>query len=1281
MNNINLGSFVIHFPKPGLGGIRTSLPRKTVHKHSSDSIYIVGRVCGLIAAMMFLGVSGKVYATVGATTPFTSYEAEAGLYGGGATMYYLTNAPTDQYSRPELEASGHAFVALTGNGQYVQWTNNTGQNITALNLRSCIPDAPTGGGISNTIDLYVNGVFRQAFSVNSLQNYCYEGTNYNGQTDKNPADLNPRGFWNDTHAFIAGAAVAPGDTIKLQKDSTNNATFYYIDVVDVEAPPAPPAQPPGSLSIIAYGAVSNNPSFDNTSAINACFTAAQEQGKIAWIPPGTFYISAINGGLKASEITIQGAGPWYSTLYRVTPANNSQGVANIIEATSTTLQDVSLDCNASSRAGNNNNGAVDFSGNNWVVNDVWIQHATSSFWCAGFNGIAENCRTLSTWADGGNFNNVQSANGIGMNLTYSNNFVRGTGDDAMAINSVNYNVFGGNTYYYTTMSNITYVNNTAIGAWGGKGIGIYGGINDVVTNNLLCDTARYLGLGVGRFGVNGSDLLSATVTGNTILRCGGNGYLQQQQGMMIGNSSDGQGVGTVANAYCANNTIIDSLYSGVAFSTSSNIVFQYNSIINPGLDGMVVGPSYAGTGVFGNAIINSNTVTGLNTGQVVLNNAAPHYAAIIPIAAASYNSTAGVTTEACREGGQDISNIVNGDWSAYNSINLTGATAFVARVASAGAGGNIEIHLDSPSGTLIGTCPVTGTGGWQTYADAYCNLSGASGTHNVYLVYTGGSGNLFNVQFFGFYTAAPVPSHQLVPGNTYSFKALVNGLYVTAPNNGSNSLIAQSAAVGTAEQFLIVDAGGGNIGFLSLINSQFVTAENAGASPLIANRSGIGSWETFTEIDAGHGNIALLAKADGQYVTAPNGGANPLIAQSTTIGTSESFTVGVVSEAAPATPANLIATAGNTQANLTWLASPGATGYNVERTTISGGSYSIVATNLNGTSYTDTGLANATTYYYVVYAQNAVGTSAFSSEATVVPGSLSRTFWVASSSTSGGDAPGNALDGNLTTRWSTGGAQVNGQWFQVDMGTANVFNELILNAVNSAGDYPRGYQVTVSSDGINWSSPVATGTGSPSITTITFASQVARYVRVTQTGSTSGTFWSIDEFNIMGTASLAPTGLVATSTSGTQISLTWNASVGASGYNLKRSTTSGGSYMTIATNLASLNYLDGGLTGGTVYYYVVTATNIYGESGNSTEASARPVSTSPPQVNVATTAGQIQLNWPMDHTGWQVQVQTNSLNAGLGTNWVNVPNSNGTNQFSLPIDINSGSVFFRLVYQ
>jgi hypothetical protein len=99
-----------------------------------------------------------------------------------------------------------------------------------------------------------------------------------------------------------------------------------------------------------------------------------------------------------------------------------------------------------------------------------------------------------------------------------------------------------------------------------------------------------------------------------------------------------------------------------------------------------------------------------------------------------------------------------------------------------------------------------------------------------------------------------------------------------------------------------------------------------------------------------------------------------------------------------------------------------------------------------------------------------------------------------------------------------------------------------------------------------------------------------------------------------------------------------------------------------------------------IYYYVVTATNAFGESGNSIEASARTVSTTPPQLAVAMGGGQMQLSWPLDHLGWQLEMQANLFNAGLGTNWVTVPNSAMTNQVFVPINPVNGSVFFRLAY-
>jgi autotransporter-associated beta strand protein len=67
---------------------------------------------------------------------------------------------------------------------------------------------------------------------------------------------------------------------------------------------------------------------------------------------------------------------------------------------------------------------------------------------------------------------------------------------------------------------------------------------------------------------------------------------------------------------------------------------------------------------------------------------------------------------------------------------------------------------------------------------------------------------------------------------------------------------------------------------------------------------------------------------------------------------------------------------------------------------------------------------------------------------------------------------------------------------------------------------------------------------------------------------------------------------------------------------------------------------------------------------------------------VATVVGgnSLKLAWPMDHTGWTLEVQTNSLNAGLGTNWVRLTASTATNQVTLPIVPANDSVFYRLVY-
>lgn len=125
-----------------------------------------------------------------------------------------------------------------------------------------------------------------------------------------------------------------------------------------------------------------------------------------------------------------------------------------------------------------------------------------------------------------------------------------------------------------------------------------------------------------------------------------------------------------------------------------------------------------------------------------------------------------------------------------------------------------------------------------------------------------------------------------------------------------------------------------------------------------------------------------------------------------------------------------------------------------------------------------------------------------------------RSSWTASaSSTEGGGSPQNAIDGNQNTRWSTGTVQASGQWFQVDMGANQTFNQIVLDSgPNSTGDYAHGYTVQVSYDATNWTQ-VASGQGGGQQLPINFPVANARYIKITQTGS-SGNWWSIAEFNI-----------------------------------------------------------------------------------------------------------------------------------------------------------------------
>lgn len=733
----------------------------------------------------------------GATMPFTTYQAPEAQLGGGASVVSLTSAPTSQYDSPQGEASGHAYVQLTGTGQSVQWTNETGAPISFINVRASIPDSTTGGGIQATLDLYVNGVFRQAVAMNSIQTWQYEGNgNYQG-TNQNPANGDPRDFWDEFHTFVTGTPIPPGATFSLQKDSANTASFYWINSIDLWNAPAPAAQPANSISITSCGAVADNTptngkaapgATDSTADIQNCVNQAESQIKILWIPSGTFYLIGTSS-IAVKNITVEGAGYLYSEIYRDVRLPNNVSLGSALQCTSCHLENFHIDSDAMSRAEvDGGGGAEDTTGTNWVISGMWVQHVESSLWASGTGGIAKNNFFTVIFADGCNLNNESLNTTSASNLTATNNFIRGTGDDGMAINSIA-------TQYgitYTPMTNITMTHNTVIAPWGGKDIAVYGGSGHHVEDNYLADTARYIGLGVGRFGVNGSDMTGATVSGNVVVRAGGNAYVQGQPAMQIGNGGDGQNVGVVSNTVATDNTIIQSVYDGIGFSTSTSTQLTDNQVIDPWRNGIVISPPYYPAPT-GNASISRNSVTGLTSGHTAFANDSSGFtttltgnswqnatsegayggtAAAVPgtVQAENYDTggqgvgynvdsvngtsnsyrTDEVDLEATSDtgGGYDLGWTSQGQWLRYTVNVATAGTYTVSFRVAAPSAVTDAFHLTGSSGNaLTGAENLPATGGWQTWSTVSDTVTLPAGRQTLILDQDNGGWNINYLTF------------------------------------------------------------------------------------------------------------------------------------------------------------------------------------------------------------------------------------------------------------------------------------------------------------------------------------------------------------------------------------------------------------------------------------------------------------------------------------------------------------------------------------------------------
>jgi beta-glucanase (GH16 family) len=359
---------------------------------------------------------------------------------------------------------------------------------------------------------------------------------------------------------------------------------------------------------------------------------------------------------------------------------------------------------------------------------------------------------------------------------------------------------------------------------------------------------------------------------------------------------------------------------------------------------------------------------------------------------------------------------------------------------------------------------------------------------------------------------------------------------------------------------------------------------------------------------------------------------------------------------APTIPTGFTASPGSNKVYLKWDTVSGATAYNVKRATSSGGTYTTIASPATN-NFTDNTTANCSTYFYVVSATNSVGESTNSTQQTATLGAYSLAV------NSGGSAVGNfSADSNVT-----GGTIGGGTTAAIDMtgltapaplavyqaerygNMTYTFPGLISGAtykvrLHSAETYwtavgQRRFNLLINGSQVLTNFDIIAAAGAANKAVINEFNAVAtggqitvQFVTVTDNARASG-------LEIILAKPASPAGLTPTA-GNSQVSLNWNAITGAT-YNVKRSLASGGPFTNIFSGLTATNCIDTGLTNGTNYFYVVSASVLGCESTNSAFVSATPVCT-PPSAPTAGNNGPLWTGMTLNLTASTVPGATYS---------------------------------------
>lgn len=465
----------------------------------------------------------------GASVGFSEQEAE-----NAATNGTVIGVGTDAYTLA-AEASGRSAVSLTP-GQYVEFTLPSSAN--AINVRYSIPDAPTGGGITAPLAVTVNGKAKQTMTLTSQYAWLYSV--YPFSNDPNSGDINlddwvtecqcvpsqttpeptfatpfrPNHFY-DEQRLLLGRTYRAGDKIRLTVPAGSNASTTVIDLMDSQLV-APPKIDLVAANVLLFGA---DPAGrrDSADAFDRAIAFAHKWHLKVYIPPGTYQV---NRHIIVDNVTIEGAGNWYTIIkgHQVTlstPAPDGSvhtGVgfygkdASVGGSTNVHLSGFAIEGDVRERIDTDQVNGIGGALTNSTIDGLYIHHTKVGIWLDGpmTNLSITNNIIVDQIADGINFHTGVT------HSTASNNFIRNTGDDGMAMWSQT-----------TEDANDTFDHNTVQTPVLANGIALYGGTDNTVSNNLIADPIREgSGIQLGsRFGAE-AFTGHAWITNNTTVRAG-----------------------------------------------------------------------------------------------------------------------------------------------------------------------------------------------------------------------------------------------------------------------------------------------------------------------------------------------------------------------------------------------------------------------------------------------------------------------------------------------------------------------------------------------------------------------------------------------------------------------------------------------------------------------------------------------------------------------------------------------------------------------------------------